>query len=173
MINWMPGMTLEGVEKHIILQAIAFYHGNKTTTAKALGCSTRTLYDKLEKYEVDKKVQDERDERAKQDRYDFDRRQRGLPVDTSQRGYTGPVITDHTGRVASAQTGSCDERVQSVVESKEDGPNSENGAKMPAGVRLEPVTDSIPQQPVSVLKREEVQGVPFKRAPENSHAKRR
>jgi transcriptional regulator with PAS, ATPase and Fis domain len=50
MIHWQPGMTLEEVEKQVILKAFQFYNRNKTHTAKALDIAIRTLDSKLEKY---------------------------------------------------------------------------------------------------------------------------
>lgn len=50
MIVWQPGNTLEEVEKAVILRALAYFHGNKTQTAKALGIAIRTLDNKLAKY---------------------------------------------------------------------------------------------------------------------------
>lgn len=48
---WQPGLTLEEMEKRIILAALRFYRGDKPTTATALGISLRTMYLKLAKYE--------------------------------------------------------------------------------------------------------------------------
>lgn len=56
MISYQPGVTLEQIEKEIILQAIRFYGGNKTRTAQSLGISIRTLDSKLAKYEVKAKA---------------------------------------------------------------------------------------------------------------------
>ena len=50
MINWQPGITLEEIEKEVILKALSFYHGNKTHTAHALGISIRTIQNKLAIY---------------------------------------------------------------------------------------------------------------------------
>jgi hypothetical protein len=59
-VNWVPGITLEEMEKHCILAAIRFYRGNKTQTAGALGIAIRTLDAKLEKYEADTLREDEK-----------------------------------------------------------------------------------------------------------------
>lgn len=53
MIAWTPGLTLEEVEKQVILKALSFYKGNKTQTAQSLEISVRTLYEKLAKYKED------------------------------------------------------------------------------------------------------------------------
>ena len=55
MINWQPGITLEEIEKQVILKALEFYQGNKTKTALSLGIAVRTLDNKLEKYITKKK----------------------------------------------------------------------------------------------------------------------
>ncbi len=54
MINWYPGMTLEEVEKQVILKAFRFHNENKTHTAHALGVSVRTIQNKIEQYLGDK-----------------------------------------------------------------------------------------------------------------------
>jgi two-component system response regulator HydG len=43
-------MTLEDLERNHILQMLAFQHGNKTKTAKVLGITIKTLYNKLHRY---------------------------------------------------------------------------------------------------------------------------
>ena len=43
-------MSLEDLEKNHILQMLAFQHGNKTKTAKVLGITIKTLYNKLHRY---------------------------------------------------------------------------------------------------------------------------
>lgn len=50
-MQWQPGWTLAQVEKAVIYEALKFYHNNKVHTARALGISERTLYNKLELYE--------------------------------------------------------------------------------------------------------------------------
>lgn len=49
-IIWSPGVTLEQIEKQVILKAFSFFDCNKTRTADALGIAVRTLDAKLEKY---------------------------------------------------------------------------------------------------------------------------
>lgn len=46
----LTNMTLEEMEKNHILQMLAFQQGNKTKTAKALGITIKTLYNKLHRY---------------------------------------------------------------------------------------------------------------------------
>ncbi|NLX63141.1 MAG: sigma-54-dependent Fis family transcriptional regulator [Tissierellia bacterium] len=47
------GEKLEDVEKKLILKTYEFFHGNKRKTAKTLGISERSLYNKLSKYGID------------------------------------------------------------------------------------------------------------------------
>lgn len=68
MIQWNPGMTLEEVEKQIILQALEFHKGNKTQTAAALGCARNTIDNKLLAYEKESKNQDRLDAEEKAER---------------------------------------------------------------------------------------------------------
>jgi two-component system response regulator HydG len=43
-------MSLEDLERNHILQMLAYQHGNKTKTAKVLGITIKTLYNKLHRY---------------------------------------------------------------------------------------------------------------------------
>jgi transcriptional regulator with GAF, ATPase, and Fis domain len=43
-------MTLDDLERNHILQMLAYQHGNKTKTAKVLGITIKTLYNKLHRY---------------------------------------------------------------------------------------------------------------------------
>jgi hypothetical protein len=47
---WRLGMTLQDVEKKVILEAFHYFQNNKTRTAKALDIAIRTLDSKLEQY---------------------------------------------------------------------------------------------------------------------------
>lgn len=48
--GWMPGRTLDEIERLVILRALEHHKGNRTHTAKALGISIRTLRNKLADY---------------------------------------------------------------------------------------------------------------------------
>jgi hypothetical protein len=50
MAHWQPGITLEEIEKEVILTAMRFFHNNKTHVAQALGVSIRTIQNKMAKY---------------------------------------------------------------------------------------------------------------------------
>lgn len=82
---WSPGMSMDDVEKSVIMLALRFHQGNKTQTAQSLGIAYRTLDDKLKKYkeheEEIKKIAEER--RIK--RHESLRAERGLPVQQDAR----------------------------------------------------------------------------------------
>lgn len=50
-IRLSMGQTLEDIEKRIILATLENHDGNKTLTAKELGVSLKTLYNRLKRYE--------------------------------------------------------------------------------------------------------------------------
>jgi two-component system response regulator FlrC len=50
--NWIPGQTLNDIERNVILEALKYHNGNRTHTAKALGISIRTLRNKLADYRL-------------------------------------------------------------------------------------------------------------------------
>lgn len=76
-ISWSPGVTLEDIEKVVILKAFRHFRGNKTITANALGIAVRTLDNKLEKYESDGRIAKDRDDADRIKRSEFIDRQRG------------------------------------------------------------------------------------------------
>jgi transcriptional regulator with PAS, ATPase and Fis domain len=51
--GWVPGRTLDQIEKNVILDALKHHEGNRTHTARALGISIRTLRNKLADYRRD------------------------------------------------------------------------------------------------------------------------
>ena len=85
-VNWVPGITLEEMEKQCILAAYKFYRGNKTQTSIALGIAIRTLDHKLERYEADRVRESERFDSDKYRKEVILARMRGVP-------YTGPIPT--------------------------------------------------------------------------------
>jgi len=48
--NWLPGKTLDDIERTVILEALEYHNGNRTHTARALGISIRTLRNKIADY---------------------------------------------------------------------------------------------------------------------------
>ena len=48
--NWMPGRTLDDIERLVILSALEYHGGNRKHTARALGISIRTLRNKIVDY---------------------------------------------------------------------------------------------------------------------------
>jgi hypothetical protein len=50
MMNWQPGITLEEMEREVIITALRFYQWNRTRTADALAVSVRTIQNKIALY---------------------------------------------------------------------------------------------------------------------------
>ncbi|MFZ9596409.1 MAG: sigma-54 interaction domain-containing protein [Bdellovibrionia bacterium] len=48
--SWLPGSTLDDIERSVIIAALAYHQGNRTHTAKSLGISIRTLRNKIADY---------------------------------------------------------------------------------------------------------------------------
>ena len=67
--TWYNGMTLDEMEQVIIMKSLQIHAGNKTKTAEALGISIRTIDNKLEKYEEQKREHTRRAE-EKEKRYE-------------------------------------------------------------------------------------------------------
>lgn len=51
-VSVTPCMSMSDLEKLHIMNALAFFKGNKTKTAKSLGVSLKTLYNKLDSYSI-------------------------------------------------------------------------------------------------------------------------
>jgi hypothetical protein len=64
-IHWQPGISLEEVEKQVILAALKFFQQNRTKAAESLGISTRTIQNKLNYYNG---VKDESDSLSSEER---------------------------------------------------------------------------------------------------------
>ncbi len=96
-VMWSPGVTLEMIEKQVILIAFRFYRGNKTQTAQSLGIAIRTLEAKLEKYEDDGEKQRLANEQDAINRAAILDRQRGIFVDpkTGERRIHGNYSGTH------------------------------------------------------------------------------
>jgi hypothetical protein len=111
-IPYSPSLTLEAVEKEVILRHYAFYHENKTQTAAALGITARTLYDKLEKYAEDEKEEEKRRAEKQRQTDEFIRRSRGSigapyysPTDPARVDETRPRIRMEPAESAPAKQG--------------------------------------------------------------------
>ena len=55
-VYWQPGLTLEEMEKQVILAAMKFYRDKRSAVADALGIAPRTLDYKLAKYKADEQA---------------------------------------------------------------------------------------------------------------------
>lgn len=134
-IQWSPGITLEEVERLIIIKAYEFYGRNKTATANALNISVRTLDTKLEKYDEDERtrVETERAERVKD--ANFLERQRGFTIgpDGRQMLYGAPtgVHMEPAPQPPAQQAMPVQERqkVQSVLPGKADSSGSKRASR--------------------------------------------
>lgn len=73
------GMTLEYVEKLVILKSYGHFRNNKTATASSLGISIRTLDNKLDKYKSDDAAYAERQAEDARKRNELLIRARGNP----------------------------------------------------------------------------------------------
>src|SRR5205085_2563745 len=67
----------EAIEKEAILKAYSFYQQNKTQTANALGITTQTLHNKLNKYEKDQELEDKRATEQQRQADELQRRAKG------------------------------------------------------------------------------------------------
>lgn len=52
MYVWDKVSTLEGIKKKCVIDALNYFMGNKTKTAKALGISIRTLRNYIHQYRL-------------------------------------------------------------------------------------------------------------------------
>lgn len=142
-IVWTPGISLENIEKQVILKAYDHYRSNKTATAGALGISVRTLDSKLERYDAEKRIEDERREQSQQEREHQLSRARGFAV-----GQDTPAST-------------AGERRQSA-----------DGAKANAGVRVESFANAPAKSPVPMPKPVEVQEMLSRQTAQHGNRKR-
>lgn len=144
-VMWSPGVTLEAIEKQVILKAYQFYRGNATQAAISLGISEKTIRNKLEKYEQDGLEREAAEERDREERAKILDRQRG-------------IVTD-------PKTG-----VKSLLGSNTGAHEAPNNTER---LREKPATDtkSVPGMPVQ--KREEIPLVLQKQASGNNTSRRR
>lgn len=112
MIFWSPGVTLESIEKDVVLKAFRHYRGNKTATSNALGISIRTLDNKLEKYELDGKEEKLRQENERRNREEWLIKSRGNLHDN---------VNQTSGHVSQATSGA---RVESAPQASKESPVS-------------------------------------------------
>lgn len=140
-VNWVPGITLEEMEKQCILAAFRFYRGNKTTTAQVLGIAIRTLDNKLEKYEHDRK-QDEA-------RFTTD----AAANDETLRRMRGITITEQN------TVGSAHQLRQPEVEKAAKQQREASSPDATTGVHVQPLEGASTQHPMPMSKREEIQSV--------------
>ena len=77
-VTWSEGMSLETLERMVILKAFKIYRENKTVTARALGIAIRTLENKLERYEAEGK--------SGREKVDYDEQSRQEMLERHRRG---------------------------------------------------------------------------------------
>lgn len=82
--HWVPGMTLDSIEKASIFAALKFYRGNVAQTALALGVSDKTIRNKVEKYESDEKLRADQDALYRIEQGRILDRMRGINVSPGQ-----------------------------------------------------------------------------------------
>ncbi len=78
--TWFLGMTLDELEKIVLLKTLEHFKDNKIFTAKALGISDRVIYDKLKKYKEQDAQAAARLEEINKKQLEADKRARGVFV---------------------------------------------------------------------------------------------
>lgn len=156
-VTWTPGMSLESVERQVILAAFRHYRGNKTATAQSLGIAIRTLDNKLAQYEGDDKKEKLAHELNAQRGQDFLARQRGFTTSVD-----GAVIPIEGGQ---ARVYSGPPRGAEKSES--------NGESAEAGLSMESASEAPAQPSVPLPVGAEVQSVSSKHAARNRSERRR
>lgn len=154
MVNWSPGITLETIERQVILAAYRHFRGNKTATANSLGIAIRTLDNKLEKYQGDDATMEKNDAERKANADEFLKRSRGF-----QTGVDGAVVPLVERRIYDTP--------------KRDEKRASNGSEPEAGLRMESASDDSAQQPMPLPLGKEVQSMSSKHAAGNRNGKRR
>lgn len=52
-MNIKVGMSLAEIEKEVVRATLRFFDGNKRRTADTLGVSLKTIYNMIDKYQID------------------------------------------------------------------------------------------------------------------------
>jgi hypothetical protein len=168
-VNWVPGITLDEMEKNCILAAFRFYRGNKTQTAGSLKIAIRTLESKLEQYETDKLRDQERAATDREEQRVTLERMRGTQLTKqfaagsshqwtedakpnveldAEGAVPGPTLTSQElGAFSRGSEG----------HAKADRQNDKGGDEAGAGPRLEPVAADKPKPPLPMPQRKKVQ----------------
>jgi hypothetical protein len=160
-VNWVPGITLDEMEKHCILAAFKFYRGNKSQTAYSLKISVRTLEHKLESYEADKLRQREQ--------ADAERKHADAELDRMR----GPQLTKQFAIGSSDQWATPDATSHAIGQrtkddSKANGGNGKEGHQPTTGVRVEPTAQVKSEHAMPVSQRKETEKVLHQSNPSNS-----
>jgi hypothetical protein len=82
-VIWSPGVSLEQIEKQVILAAYEFYKRNIYLTSKSLNVEIGSLQKKINKYEKERLAEEEKIEIRKKREEEFISRARGpnsIPV---------------------------------------------------------------------------------------------
>lgn len=51
-VAWIPGQTLKDIEREVIKEALVYFNGNRTLTARALQISIRTMRNKIHEFKL-------------------------------------------------------------------------------------------------------------------------
>lgn len=160
--SWQPGMTLAQMEKMAIQASMKFHNNNKAATARSLDICVRTLDTKLAEYAKEKEKEDEfRKRQQEQQRANLERQRFG---NTGKPNLIPGTITASTGNVESVSA-------QQALERPASEPQNGHGA--PTGQRVEPAVAVPAQQTVPMSKREEIQSVPQRQAPNRRNERNR
>ena len=108
-IVWTPGVTLDAMERQIIKAALNVYSNNKTRAADALGISTKTIDNKLERYAREDQEELENEQRRKFQREQFLARARG-------GGAQNPIMAEEIPPVSKVDAGLGAQPIANVAE---------------------------------------------------------
>lgn len=150
-ILWSPGMSLDALEKMVIIKAFNFYKKNKTATANSLGIAIRTLESKIERYDMEAAVEKERQLDAESRRKEQLIRARGNPP-------------NNVGVIYSPS--------DNLYKSSKDAASFAL-SRTTTGSRMESITNSSSEQEMSMPQREEIQTVLPKQSSQGGKNQRR